>query len=93
MAEHLTRAFFEDELSRLSEAYAAENGAQKVFTDVMMRNGVTLRVEGKPTCTDTYVMIDFKQGTQISRAVVPYGSILGVGFSTEGSSGGMGFHR
>lgn len=93
MAEFLTRAFFEEELPGLAEAYAREVGAEKATVELMLRNGVALKIEGKPTCTDTYVAVDFKSGAQTRRAIVPYGTVLGVSFTTDHSEKKVGFHR
>ncbi len=92
MAEHLTRAFFETELEGLAEQYAADAGVRQVVTELMLRNGSALRIEGKPVCTDQYIAVDYKSGTQLCRAVIPYGAVVGVGFSPD-SSGTVGFHR
>lgn len=92
MAEKLTRSFFEEELRSLADAYGAETGAQKVVTELLLRDGATLRMEGQPTCTDRYLMFDYKSGNQTRRAVVPYGSITAVAFAGD-STGSLGFHR
>jgi|GEM_PF-4900217 len=88
MSENLTRAFFEDELKGLAAAYAKDCGVEKVAIDLMLKNGHTLRIEGDPVCTDTYVVIDHKHG----RAVLPYRAIVGVGLAAKGG-GSLGFHR
>lgn len=92
MTEFLTRAFFETELRGLAEAYARESGAAKVQTEIMLRNGLLVRIEGEPVCTDTYIAFDHKQGNNRVRAVLPYGSILGVNFSADQSKT-LGFQR
>lgn len=92
MADHLKRAFFEEELPKLAAAYAAEVKAEKVTTDVMLRSGVSLRMEGTPVCADEYIQFDTKNGGHLHRAVLPYGAILGISFAGENASG-VGFVR
>jgi hypothetical protein len=93
MTEFLTRSFFEEELPGLQEAYARDMGAEKVSIELMLRNGVTLKVEGRPTCSDSFIAADFKSGTQNRRVVFPYGSVMAVGFTTESGDKKVGFHR
>ncbi len=92
MAEFLTRAFFEEELDRLTEAYGQEIGEKKISVMVMLRDGQGLKLEGKPTCKDSYVLCDFKAKGGTARAAVPYGSIVAVTLTAE-SGGTMGFAR
>lgn len=89
MAEFLTRSFFEVDLPSLSEAYGRETGA-KVAAEVVLRNGIALQIEGKPICTDGYLTFDYKNGTHMQRAVLPYGSIVGVNFRSQ-NAGTLGF--
>ncbi|MFZ5824024.1 MAG: hypothetical protein ACOY94_06825 [Bacillota bacterium] len=92
MAEFLTRAFFEEELDRLSDAYGKETGDRGIAVMVMLRDGQALKLEGKPTCTDTYLLCDYKSRGVTARAAVPYGSIVAVSLTSE-VSGTMGFNR
>ena len=79
----LTKAFFADELQGLKESFAAETGADKVIVDLMLRSGQTVRLEGEPVCTDSYIAFDRKDGSHKSRTVLLYKSILGVHLSAE----------
>lgn len=88
----LNRAFFETELKSLAETFAAESGAKRVYIEVMLRDGGTLRMEGDPVCTDSYIAFDLKQSAKFGRVVIPYDAIVGVGFGGD-ASGSMGFHR
>lgn len=90
MAEFLNRSFFEEELDRLAAEYEAESGGQKLNVMVMLRDGQSVKREGKITCTDSYVLIDHKGRHGSIRTAVPYGSIVGVSFALEGG-GQMGF--
>lgn len=92
MAEFLNRAFFEEELDRLTEAYGRETGEKGIATMIMLRDGQGLKVEGRVTCTDSYVLVDYKARGSVARAVLPYGSIVGVSLTTD-SAGTMGFNR
>lgn len=92
MSETLTRAFFEEELKGLKEAFAADTGAGKVEVDLILKGGSNMRLEGEPTCTDTYIAFDRKAGAHKSRTVLLYRSILGVNFSAENEKK-VGFHR
>jgi hypothetical protein len=92
MADYLTRSFFEEELEGLVAAYGQETGGRTASVELMLRNGVALKVEGKPTCTDTYIAVNYKSGAQLRRAVLPYSSIVGVGFTTDHSDKKLGFH-
>lgn len=89
MGEFLTRSFFEEELPSLAEAYGRETG-NKVAAEVVLKNGMVLQIEGKPVCTDTYLAFDHKSGTQVHRAVLPYGSVVGVNFRSQ-NAGTLGF--
>lgn len=88
----LSRSFFEEELPRLTEAFAADTGAQKVATDLLLRTGTFIRLEGTLACSDTYLTFDRKSGSDISRMVLPYGAIFGVTFTPENNKT-VGFHR
>ncbi|MFZ5814370.1 MAG: hypothetical protein ACOY93_03600 [Bacillota bacterium] len=92
MAEMLTRAFFEEELGRLTAAYSQEIGEKRVAVTLMLRDGQSLKLEGEPTCTDTYLLCDYKGRGNIARAVIPYRSIVAVSLSVEGG-GTVGFTR
>ncbi|HWI61384.1 MAG TPA: hypothetical protein VNT75_06090 [Symbiobacteriaceae bacterium] len=92
MSETLTRAFFEAELKGLQEAFTAEAGAEKVYVDLILQGGSTVRMEGEPVCTDTYLAFDRKSGAHKSRTVLLYKGILGVNFSAENEKK-VGFHR
>lgn len=90
MGEHLTRSFFETELKDLAQAYGKETDSPKVAVEILLRDGTSVRVEGDPVCTDSYVRFDYKNGTNVRRLVLPYRSIIGVGFTQEGA-GVVGF--
>lgn len=92
MAEYLTRSFFEEELEGLAAAYGREAGGRTASVELMLRNGVALKVEGNPTCTDTYIAVDFKSGAQVRRAILPYSSVVGVAFTTDHGDKKLGFH-
>jgi hypothetical protein len=90
----LSRAFFEHELKGLAAAYAAESGADRVATEIMLRDGISLRTVSDPISHDTYIAFDCKQGGKFGRVILPYESIVGVGFVPEGTGTGMvGFHQ
>lgn len=76
----------------MTEAYVADTGVQKVNTDLLLRTGSFVRLEGKLTCGDTYLMFDRKSGGDISRMVLPYGAVVGVTFTPD-STKTVGFHR
>lgn len=92
LSETLTRAFFEEELKGLQEAFAVESGAEKVLVDLILKGGNTMRLEGEPVCRDTYIAFDRKSGAHKSRTVLLYEGILGVNFSAENEKK-VGFHR
>lgn len=79
----LTKAFFVEELQGLKESFAADTGADKVAVDLMLKSGQTVRLEGEPVCTESYIAFDRKDGTRKSRTVLLYKSILGVHLSAE----------
>jgi hypothetical protein len=90
----LSRAFFEHELKGLAEAFAAESGADRVATEIMLRDGVSLRTGSDPISHDTYITFDCKQGSKFGRVILPYEAIVGVGFVSDGTgTGKVGFHR
>lgn len=90
MTERLDRAFFEGELARQIEAYSKENNGQRVFGEVMLRDGSALRMEGDPVCSDGFVRFDYKRGTHMRRILVPYGAIVGISLVVD-SAGTLGF--
>lgn len=92
MSEALTRAFFAQELKGLQEAFAADAGAAQVHVDLILKGGTTMRLEGEPVCTDTYIAFDRKAGSHKARTVLLYKAILGVNLSAE-SEKRVGFHR
>jgi len=92
LSETLTRTFFEDELQGLQEQFATESGAEKVVVDLILKGGSTMRLEGEPVCTDTYIAFDRKSGAHKSRTVLLYKGILGVNISAENEKK-VGFHR
>ncbi|HEY3368056.1 MAG TPA: hypothetical protein VGK74_23595 [Symbiobacteriaceae bacterium] len=91
MAEQLSAKFFTEELPKLAEAFAKEEGAPEVYTDILLRDGITLRLEGQPVCTEAYIAFDHKAGAQKHRIILPYASIVGIGMSATGEKAGMGF--
>lgn len=88
MSQVLTRSFFEEELHGLKEAFAREKNADKVVVDLILKGGGHVRLEGQPTCTETYIAFDRKDG---SRTVLGYGAIMGLNLSAE-KTGKLGFH-
>jgi hypothetical protein len=92
MEQHLTRFFFEEELPRLQEAFAAEAGIENVGAELLMRNGHHIRLDGKSVCTDSYISFDRKDGVRLSRMILPYTSIIAVTIVGE-SEKKVGFHR
>ncbi len=76
----LNQGFFQEELPRLLAAYRAEKGDEKAQPELVLKNGITIRVEGAVEGHLDYITFDYKLRDDRRRAVVPYTSIVAVTF-------------
>jgi len=79
----INKSFFTDRLAALQAEFRAASGVETPAVELLIRSGMMLTVEGELRAEDDFVVLDYKLRGKIHRAVVPYDSIVAVGFAPE----------
>lgn len=75
----LDQRFFAEELPRLLAAYRQQRQEENVQPELLLRHGITLRVEGNLTAGPQFLTFEYTLRNNDRRlAVVPYDSIVAV---------------